>query len=158
MRPRGKRDALGREFPWDGISWLRILGVFRLRACPHRGCSSSRGAPLNMTEGDRFARRASPPPCSARGVAVKLLQFNNMWGPGTLFIRRPARVARRPCAERKLLCFFVSQSLPWPCSPLICLGRQRSPSRSPGPLLMADSLKINFQRPQRPEAPALLNA
>jgi len=51
------------RIPWGGIPWLRILGVFRLRAWPHRGCSRSRGAPLNMTEGDRFDTH----PKSSRG-------------------------------------------------------------------------------------------
>jgi hypothetical protein len=40
--------ALGR-IPWGDISSAGTVGVFRLRAHPHRGYRFSPGAPLNMT-------------------------------------------------------------------------------------------------------------
>ncbi len=43
-------QAIGR-IPCIDISSVSILGVFRLRACPHRGCRISPGAALNMTDG-----------------------------------------------------------------------------------------------------------
>jgi len=151
MRPRANgtrsgENSLGRHFLAThsrGVSTTRLVRTEG--AALDEALRSTWQKEIGLQEGP------PPPPLLSKGVAVKLLQFNNMWGLGTLFIRCPARGARRPCAERKCFVFFVSRTYPGLCSPAHLLAASALAIPLTGIAVLAGK-KINFQRPQRPEA------
>jgi len=65
------------RIPCIDISWVSILGVFRLRACQHHGGRISPGAALNMTDGKvrlplKIVAKSGVPACVETWLAASL--------------------------------------------------------------------------------------